>query len=161
MTTDYIEPGSRLADEKGNEITVLREVHGGRYEVRQAGGGARYVLSPATIRQLYPKALALAAAITLILASVAAAAPGVLAKAKAIATPAISSALMQAQANAQAIQYMTVTCKGAKRIVCTAKGPGAVVGASSVSVLAHATLTAAHGQVRLVKVTVAQGAGAV
>jgi hypothetical protein len=50
-----LEPG-QYADELGNEITVLRQVHDGLYEVTQSGSQERYTLSGCTIRALYPGA---------------------------------------------------------------------------------------------------------
>lgn len=87
---------------------------------------------------------------------------GTLVKAQPLAVAALDGVLEKAQANAQTLQYMTVTCAGStKRIVCTGRGPGAVSGGSNTGLLGRATFAVSGGTPRLVKVTVAKGVGAV
>lgn len=69
---DHIAPGTRLADEQGQEITVTQHTPDGRYTV-DYGSGVQGVLSGGTIRQLY-RVLALAAVLAFALCGVAQAA---------------------------------------------------------------------------------------
>ena len=139
MTADYtdeIHLGDQYADGSGTEITVLREAHGGRFEVAYGGCREHSVLSPVTIRQLYAPVAACVAALALLL-------PGVASAAKHVSPQkqAVGIVKRQLAATVDGVQYeqevfqapagspAKITCtRGGKSFTCTVTVSGSTPG---------------------------------
>lgn len=116
MTNAEYSPGDTLADELGTTITVIRQVHDGRYEVAY-DHTQRSILSGRTIRALYPVAAVVAALALAFTGMASAATPKQVREAKTLTAATVQPGNLTP----------SVTCRstGPRTVSCEIASPGA------------------------------------